>query len=198
MDLTVTIRPVKNHDDLYCHYSGQYKRQDCFVSLDLEDGELTADYNPEIGNGVPECVYSRRTLRWKMPLLTADNANWLLKQIKPLAQRVLAGATIELNRFSNFEGRLDADAEQASDEITRLCEQQMDSEAEVIEPEDWYMYDEPEITWCTRDAELKRIAREDRAAAISSSNAPGGVIIGSDFLPYLEELRRDAAESERL
>src|SRR5437764_9511873 len=90
----VTITKLNENDPtaIYRHYQGELAPQPCLIALDLEDGELTARYNPEIGSGIPESVCHGRTLWWDIPCLTAESANELMDDIKPLAARELAGS----------------------------------------------------------------------------------------------------------
>ncbi len=69
----------------------------------------------------PARVHHRRTLRWAIPVLTAESANELLDELAPLAARVLAGADVEWDG-NNHVGVLDADAQDAADEIAARCE----------------------------------------------------------------------------
>ena len=43
--MTVKIISVENDTELFCHYARQSEPQRCFIALDLEDGQLWADYN---------------------------------------------------------------------------------------------------------------------------------------------------------
>ena len=50
---------------VYCKYPGQILPQPAYIELDLRDEpELSAGYNPEIGNGMPVYVWEGRAIRW--------------------------------------------------------------------------------------------------------------------------------------
>ena len=59
--IKVHITPHTAEDDilhpLYHHYDGQFEAQTAYVELDLRDGELRADWDAEVGNGVPADVW---------------------------------------------------------------------------------------------------------------------------------------------
>lgn len=90
---TVQINPFNDNADpasLWQHYSGQQTHQDVFISLDTRDGELTADYNGEVGNAVPAAVWHGQVRRYELDVIpTAAGANRLLARLAPLAQRIL-------------------------------------------------------------------------------------------------------------
>jgi len=88
---------------LFEHYSSQSKPQDAYISLDLRDGNFTADVNREIGNAEPMDVWHGVVVRWYMPPLMAATANRLMGKIAPLAQRMLDGSEIEWDG-SNYIG----------------------------------------------------------------------------------------------
>ena len=95
--MTITVRPVAG-TELYTRYPGQSAAQSCHVELDAERGTLSAASNPEIGNAVPMAVHHGRVLRWQIQPLRADAANALLAEIAPLAERVVAGYEVGVER----------------------------------------------------------------------------------------------------
>ncbi|SHL09120.1 hypothetical protein [Alicyclobacillus tolerans] len=63
IDIT-RIEAIKDQKaPVYMHYQGQYSAQPAFIALD-EYGNVSADYESEVGSGMPESVYHRRTLRF--------------------------------------------------------------------------------------------------------------------------------------
>lgn len=120
----VTVKHLDTDDitALYRHYQGQTSPQGCYIELDTRNGELTADWNAEIGNGVPASVYHQIVLRWDIPTLTAPSANRLLDKLATLATQVLAGATTEWDG-NNHVGKLTADARAAADDIEAHCQE---------------------------------------------------------------------------
>lgn len=116
---TVTVHAVKNIDEIHCRYPRETSPQPVFVTLDQRHGDLRLEYDPEIGGGVPSAVRQGQVLRWGIPPLTLGAANWLLRAIKPLAERVLDGAVEE---GYGWEATYTRDAEAALAEIRVLCD----------------------------------------------------------------------------
>ena len=126
--MAIEIIRVVNPKELYGRYIGQTQAQPTYIELDLEDKTLSADWNGEIGNGVPMDVWHGLIRRYHIPCLVADEANALMEEILPLAERVIAGAEIVWDG-SNWVAKLNEDAEDAEMEIDRICEQ---SEGETV------------------------------------------------------------------
>ncbi len=204
-DLTIT--PVDKTDELFCEYDGQMKPQDCYIALNLEDGQMWADYNAEIG-GQPASVFHRRTLRWTIPVLTADVANRLMNDIAPLAHRVLAGSEIDWDGH-NHVGHLDDDAQAAADEISELCDPQngtWDETSQVcaMDAYDWTlnMVDETierlGLTADATDAELADMESKEIAYAAELDGSSYGHIILTGFGDWLrskrDEMRDDIGD----
>lgn len=94
--------------------------------MDCRDGHLTADWNAEIGNAIPSSVYHRHVLRFRVRNdLTCKRVNELLKQIAPLAERVVDGYTSEWDG-SNMVGQFTDDADIACETIAII----LDAESE--------------------------------------------------------------------
>jgi hypothetical protein len=192
---TVKITPMTEEDELFCHYSGQYNIQDAVLTLDLEDGELTAQYNPEIGTGIPASVYHGRT-RW-IPLpgpLTNEAANALLEEAAPLAQRILDGSDIDWDG-NNHVATLDADAHQAEEDLVELAGSYDDPSYLIgeVEAADWFSEgDEPAgVTADSTDDELATIGAREAAAARTCG---AGVTIVAGMVAYLTALRQEKRE----
>ncbi|WP_194838894.1 hypothetical protein [Nocardia sp. XZ_19_369] len=174
-NLLVTPVDTATPTTLYCRYSTEQAPQPCHVSLDLESGNLTADYNSEPGSALPESVYHQRTLWWSIPCLTADGANELLDALAPLAARVLAGASVEWNGNNNV-GRFDADADAAQAEIAAACSGIGDADyPRVLEwdADDWFAEGEPPVVGAElTDAELGLLGESLAAEALEMSTSP--------------------------
>src|SRR5690606_3180787 len=118
---TVKIRPVTEPAALYRRYEGSHRPQSAYVALDLTNGALYADYWGT--NGTPMGVWLGQVRTWSIPPLVADAANELLREIAPLAQRILDGATIETgSRTGAPVGVLNDDAMAAEREIGKIIE----------------------------------------------------------------------------
>lgn len=107
---------------LYCQFAGQFNEQPAFFSLDLRDGEAGADYDANIGGGVPESVWHGVVRRYPVTArLSRAAVESLAKDLAPLFQRVLNDACDEWDG-SNMVGVLGEDARDAEEEIARLLD----------------------------------------------------------------------------
>ena len=200
--MTVKIISVKDDTELFCHYARQSEPQKCFIALDLENGQLWADYNAEIGNAVPEAVWNGRTLRFPAPCMTAAGMNRLMDEIAPLADRVLAGSEIEWDG-NNHVGKLDEDAQDASDEIERICDELEPASSETVTEWDACEFydavkDELGVTADSTDAELEALA-EELEEEDSIDEGTGGPMVLNGTLEFLQSIRdnlREEAEDD--
>lgn len=211
LDTIDTIDTNDAIDTLHCHYQGELQAQSVYVALDLETGALYANYDSVIGNGVPGEVHDGRVRRYTLgagpygrePVIpTPEGANRLLEQIKPLAQRVLDGASIEWNG-NNMVGVLTADAQQAEEEIADLvCSEEGPAlggggtlEVWAIDSMgDTWTAEEAGITAQTTDEELDRIEEKLLAEFREGMDQPTAVIDGLD--DYLRGLRDELVAEE--
>jgi hypothetical protein len=160
----VTVNYPTAEDELFKLYPGQHEPQPCHLDLNLENGELMVDYNAETGGAYPASMFHRTRMWLPIPCLTGTAARMLLDQATPIAQRVLAGATIEWDG-STHVGGLNEDAQTAYDELAALCEQWSGEGVPTVShmsAEDWFSEgDDPcdtyNITADTTDAELEQI-----------------------------------------
>lgn len=198
---TVTIVPVDEPDELYHHYDGQTEQQDCYLSLDIENGQMWCHYDPEIGGAVPASVYHDRVLRWPIPCLNSTAANALMDEVKPLAERVLAGASIVWNGNNNV-GRLDADAVDADARIAELTDPAADrwtddDQVSTFEAWDWFDSEGRDIARETlRDLGLSADTTDDeldqvvqRAEEQARAHYPDVVLRHAD--KYIREVRQE-------
>jgi hypothetical protein len=198
-------------DTLHRHYQGQHQAQNVYVALDLETGALYADYDSVIGSGVPSEVHDGRVRRYTLgagqygrePVIpTPEGANQLLEQIKPLAQRVLDGASIEWDG-NNMVGVLTADAQEAEEEIGNLVSSEEGpalGDGGTVEVwsidtigETWTA-EEAGITAQTTDSELDDIEARLLAEFREGVDQPTAIIEGLD--DYLRRMRDDLAAEE--
>lgn len=196
---TIHVAHISPVDALHHRYHGQSERQDCYIELDCQDGELTADYNAEIGNAVPMAVHHGHVRRYTIPCLKADAANALLDKIAPLAQRIVDGYSSEWDG-NNHVADLDDDAQAAEAEIESLCDYDYDVETVTVwQAEDWFAgvggYDrqraEMGITAATTDEELDAMTKREEAQATADEvDAIEGV------RAHLEMLRATAPKVE--
>jgi hypothetical protein len=198
---TVTIIPVRGNA-LYRRYSGQNAPQDCYVSLDCQKGYLTADFNPEIGNALPFAVYHGHVQRWSIPALKADVVNALLREIAPLAERMIAGYERVWDGH-NHVAEFSEDADEADDAIIALCDRATadadeHSTVQVWDASDWFLGINDAKVQCeafgitaeTTDDELRTIA--DAAEVEAADN---GVDVLNGTLRHMEWLREKAIDA---
>lgn len=118
--MTINIDSILElHGDtpLFCQYGGQYNPQSAYLYLD-ENGNVSADYDPNIGGGMGVDVWHGRTIRWSLPWFLS--AQTIIKAVKgdllPLLKRVHEGHD-DIWDGNNYVGRLTCDAEIAKEEI---------------------------------------------------------------------------------
>lgn len=196
--MEITIHEVSGAE-LHCRYPREHKPQKCFVELDVRTGDLSAEYNGEIGNAVPFDVHNCHRLRWSIPALRDEAANALLAEIAPLAERLVAGASEHWDG-SNAVSLLDADAKMARGEIERICERAGGEGSELVvwDAADWFaplgsrhaQATELGIVATTTDAELSDIAARELAKA-------DGVDEIEDCEEYLAKIRDGVVEAAK-
>ena len=108
---------------IYHRYPRQTEPQGAYIELRCSDGCLRADWNGEIGNAVPMDVYRGHTLRWGIhPEMPAQMINELLRDLAPLAERVIAGYSPNEWDGHNFVAAYSEDAQDATEEIEIICD----------------------------------------------------------------------------
>lgn len=185
---TATIERLDENDPgvLFCHYPGQHCRQDVGMTIDLESGILTCQYDPLVGGGSSEALFHRRALWIPMECLIADKANALMDEVKPLADRILAGASIDWNG-NNHVGTLNDDATAALDELSDRIAPEAgdpndDSTVSEYDADDWFSGEGRTtaiarlgLTADSTDDELAAMAAAEQAEAIAS--CPGHMVL---------------------
>jgi hypothetical protein len=172
---------------LYCRYERQTSPQRAYVEL-TEEGRVSADYSGEIGNSTPATVWHNRTLRWAVPSAISGAAlTELVQEILPLLERVHAGHSVEWDG-SNHVGRLDADADEAHDEIERVIESGAWDETNVVEVDDYFAGDS--LADLIHEGETVAQA----AARLVELAADEGYKIDGDVEEYLQERVGDERE----
>lgn len=200
-ETAVTVIEVEGNE-LHRQYSGQHKPQPCCVSLNCATGRLTAEYDAEIGNGVPFAVYHGHVQRWSIPALKADVANALLREIAPLAERMIAGYERVWDGH-NHVAEFSEDADEADDAIIALCNRVTEdaderSTVQVWDASDWFagignaadQCEALKITAETTDDELRAIAD---AADVEAADNDVDVLNGT--LRHMEWLREKAIDA---
>ncbi len=194
MELTIT--PVAEPDELFCHYPGQYSPQPVVLALSLKDGTLGCHYNPNVGgNAMPMSVWHQRTLWFTIPTLTGSAANALMDRVAPLAREILADCEIVWDG-NNHVGQLGPRAICAEGEINVLCKEEFDPSELVGEmtAEDWWIdgrqsaIDVLGLTADTTDEQIAAMADEQVTAAREGGE---GYTILTGAREYLTAIRDD-------
>ncbi|KNE83336.1 hypothetical protein AB0B04_19340 [Streptomyces xinghaiensis] len=193
--------------ELYRQYDGQFEAQPAYIELDLREGTLLADYNGEIGNAVPFSVYYGFERRYGIPVLTADAANRVMREIAPMAARILADWE-EVWDGQNMVARLGKDAIAAEDDIETLLGTGSPEDQRFSDEDKVSQWDiggatngcevaEYGITADTSDERLDAIEREILADLASCDDSQVAVCHGlEDYLRGLRDgLCQDADDS---
>jgi hypothetical protein len=102
---------------LHEHSKGQTGPQPAFIELDPARGTVRLGTNMETDNGLHPDVWHNRILWWSVPEdLTGNACRQVFDDLAPLLERVAAGHEITWDG-NNHVGKLNADAEAASEEI---------------------------------------------------------------------------------
>jgi hypothetical protein len=108
--------------NLYKIYPGQTDPQPAFVEIDLDTGDVTYDWNGEIGNAVPADVWHERVLCLNLdPAVDTDALEELLESEawQSYLQTVLEDSEIVWDG-SNLVGRLGPEAKTALEAMQNL------------------------------------------------------------------------------
>lgn len=109
---------------LYCKYDLQINPQPAFIELDLETGNVTADYSGEIGGGVPVSVWNGIWRRYSVPAyISGECLAEILEdeEVVALLNRIHEGSDVEWNG-NNYVGVLNDDAQDAEESLVNLLE----------------------------------------------------------------------------
>lgn len=120
---------------VYCKYDGQFEPQYAYLALDIRTGELSADYNGNIGGGCTFDEFHNLVLRFTLPAMA--HKDFIAEQIdenSTLFQKVLNGADVVWND-SNWVGSFDESARKALDKLEDNFEhrQSYDDERYIID-----------------------------------------------------------------
>lgn len=202
--MSVKIIEVTSPAALWRHYDGQSERQPCHIELDLANGTLLADYNANIGSGVPATMYHGIDRWYRIPCLTAEAANRVMVEIAPLADRILADSEVEWDG-NNHVGVLGEDGKAAEEELEEHLGLPTEGNLYAREPGQGFdvsdlvdIWDisgatngcevsEYDITADTTDERLDEIEAE----ILKDLSGPSGVTVCHGLSSYLRELRDD-------
>jgi hypothetical protein len=188
----VTVTELTSPTALYCHYDRQTNPQPCYIALDTRDSRMWADYNAEIGNAVPMDVWHGMVRRYSIPILRSTTANELMRDLVPVAARVVDGTSIDWDG-SNHVASLNEDAQQAEAEINEMLDlYRLDGEPDLhfADASDW-LFDE-------RDALVARLKAGEPVSVLEAELDDDGSDETRPILHglthYLEHLVEDMAD----
>lgn len=204
--LSINYADTNNPTALACQYSGQHRPQRAFIALNLDDGTMWADYDGEIGNGVPESVWHGVVRRYLFPadtIPTTDAANRIMDEIAPLAQTVLDNSSTSYNNNGNYVGGVNDAGREAEEGIEQELGSGLDeSESEcvgIIDAGDWWYtltddelanMDEMSITADTTDEQIAALA----PLYLKDMEQSMGAVVCDDLEDYLLSRRDDMRE----
>jgi len=181
---TKTLHP------LYAHFSGQTSPQESYVELDLDSGNLSADYSSAIGGGVPIRVWEGDVVRYDVDChLTASEINDLLDEIAPIAQE-----WIDARQGDELDSDTISFVIDAEFKIQQLCEGRTTESGGVWDAGDWAISLTPDdigLRHDSTDADLDKIAETLRKEAVDD-----GPITLENLDEYLID-QRDILQKEK-
>lgn len=175
---------------LYHRYPGQNKPQDAYIELDCRTGELSADWNAEVGGGVPEAVYFGHIRRFPVSCYISQSALYDLltdPEVRALADRIIAG-------YIDDEGRAiltdDAHAAAYTIEARLAMSNWPEYQVQVYDADEWIGED----TMRTITAETTDGALDEIAASAQSQADIDGVMINGNIRDFLRNFRANLEE----
>ena len=121
---------------VYEKYDREFQAQPAYIRMD-EDGEIDAWVNGEIGNAVPASIWNGRTLTWRVPSnVRGDALLAFVKEHQGLFERVYLGHEVDWDG-NNHVGKLDEDAQEASEEIEAKTESLHEETIDVCSMAEW-------------------------------------------------------------
>jgi hypothetical protein len=178
----VTIKNLPNGiAPLFRHYPRQAEPQPAFLSLDLESGEVSADFDGEIGNAVPARVFAGMVRRYMAPAAIRGEAlRPLVESLLPLLERVYLESDVQVCNDGQRIVTLYEDAASAEAELSEI-EHDEASCWNVRSPDDWL--DSVPAADLVRAGESIEAAEE----RIESGALADGVYLDGDVEAYLRE-----------
>lgn len=211
--VSVSILECTTPDELFVHYHGQSAPQPAYIELDTQHRTLSATYDAEVGNAVPFSVRHGLDRRYGIPILTAEAANRVMREIAPLADRIIDGTEVEWDGNNNV-AVLDDDAVAAEEEIEKLLGLPSQEYGDRDAPNQGFPdsdivavwdiegatngceVDDYDITATTTDDRLDEIEQEILDDLVGAGESSVVVCHGLD--DYLRGLRDELAEEDPL
>ena len=123
---------------LYHKYEQEIEAQPAYIELDLRDGELRADWDAEVGTGVPADVWHGLRRRYGIiNILTTDEINSLLVELAPIAQRIVDETEIQSDGLQDRPVLSDK-AQAAAEALTEECDGAQTQSNGVVDADGWF------------------------------------------------------------
>jgi hypothetical protein len=116
------VKITKSETHNYHTYTGHAQAQPAYIELDCRDGELSSDWDGEVGNGCAAAVWNGLVKQWSIPAtLQVGSINDAMETIKDLCQATVDGFESVWDG-SNWVGEYSESAQHALEEIERILE----------------------------------------------------------------------------
>tara|TARA_R100000808_G_scaffold19320_1_gene41976 strand:+ start:567 stop:1187 length:621 start_codon:yes stop_codon:yes gene_type:complete len=203
--IKVHITPCEEEDGvlhpLYQKYEQEIEGQPAYVELDVRTGSLYADWDAEVGNGVPADVWHGLRRRYGIiNILTTEEINTLLTELAPIAQRIVDGTDIQSDGLQD-RPVLSEQAQAAEEALTEECDGVQTQSNGVVDADEWFGPQEDahvhivpaKVTAESTDEQLSALVEE----AQLDGRTDGWTITGlgeyfEERRDYLRELEEDA------
>lgn len=200
VDITIKLVDEDEPDALYRLYDGQENPQPCRIVLDLDYGEVWAEFNDHTDNFLPLAMITGVWRSYDIPVLTARAANELMRTLEPLFARVLAGSEVDFVDGDRV-GELNGDARTAEDRIGEVIaiHSVPANIVQGVQAEEWWAErDLPEaLTADTTREELAALVEDQEREAAEDSEVGYTVLHGAhEYLTARREEMREPIREE--
>ncbi|MCB1290775.1 MAG: hypothetical protein KDB45_04495 [Mycobacterium sp.] len=182
-------------DSLWHHYDGQQAAQPVYLSLDLRDGEWTADYDGTVGPGATFAIHYGLVRIYSLPAIpTVEAANRLLADLAPLAQQVYDHSTITVDyRTGNEVGGVDDAGREAEERIIEALAEFGGDDADIVSEWSIDVIDSGGygVAADSTDEQIAAIANE--ILSDLAANNGGAVAVCPGLVHYLTGIRDELA-----
>jgi hypothetical protein len=90
----------ENPANLFCWYSGQTSPQQVMISVDIRDGEVSARYNPEVGNAISRVEFDGEWLMFGLSSCpTSESANEIIDNVVLVLNSLLKDNDWQVGEF---------------------------------------------------------------------------------------------------
>lgn len=166
-----------------------------YIKLDLRSAVLTCEVSGYADDPLMGSEQAGFMRTWNVPTLTAEAANRLMREILPLAQRVVRGWTTEPSDYASggIAARLTSDGYAAEAEITRYLDEAAFGESDLVEVrnvEEIDGFSEWGLSGTSTDADLEEIERQIH----TDLNNPNRVTVWYGLSDRLRSLRDEFAD----